>query len=167
MSRFSTFVPLAGSLALVGCGQGPASVPPVIQTVAHVQKLHDGTYEVQLRYSVTSSGGPCLSKDWFKSWTNYSTNWIYLKTLDGTPTADQIVVTIEAGKKESPYAIKNLQGSVSFTNGTMRVQLEQPWYPDGVYMQGLQPYFLNGTYQTVTDSAPDKSQIPPTAVPGR
>ena len=122
-------------------------MPPVIESVANAQKLADGTYEVQLRYSVTSSGGPCLSKDFFKTWTNYSTNWLYVKSLEGVQSADQIVATIEAGKREWPYAITNMQGTVSFTNAAMTVQLEGPNYKDGVRMDGYVAYGLNGTYQ--------------------
>ena len=148
-SRFSAVFLMAAWLALAGCSK---SVPPVIEPDAHTQKLSDGTYEVQLRYSVKSSGGPCLNKDWFKTVTNYSTNWLYLKTLDGVMTAEQIVVTIEAGQRVWPYAHTNMQGTVSFTNAGMSVQLEQPSYPDGVHMQGYIPYFLNGTYKVVMDS---------------
>ena len=144
MNKSSTLVLIVCGLLIVGCDK---SVPPVIEHVANAKKLADGTYEIQLRYSVTSSGGPCLSKDSFKTWTSYSTNWIYLKTLDGAMTADQIVVTTDAGKREWPYATTNMQGTVSFTNGEMRVQLEQPRYPDGVHMQGYASYYLNGTYQ--------------------
>jgi hypothetical protein len=147
MTRLSTFFLLAGSLALAGCGQEPASVPPVIESVAHAQKLADGTYEVQLRYSVTSSGGPCLSKDMFKTWTSYSTNWLYVKSLDGVQSADQIVVTTDAGKKEWPYAKTNLQGTVSFTDAVLTVQLQGPGYHYKRNVEsGIVSYQLNGTY---------------------
>jgi hypothetical protein len=157
MSKLTTYFLLACCLLIAGCGQ-PTSVLPVIEHVAYAQALTNGTYEIQLRYSITSSGGPCLSKDWFKTWTSYSTNWVYVKALDGALTADQIVVTSDAGKMEWPYAITNMQGTVSFTNATMTVQLEHPNYPDGVHMQGYAPYYLNGTYQVVTDSSPNTSR---------
>ena len=133
---------------MVGCDQKPMSVPPVIESVAHAQKLADGIYEIQLRYSVTSSGGPCLNKDSLKTWTNYSTNWIYAKSIEGVQSADQIVVTIEAGKKEWPYAKTNLQGTVSFTNEMMTVRLQGPSfdYKKNVE-QGIVFYQLNGTYR--------------------
>ena len=159
MSKLSTLFPLVCCLLSTGCGP-PASVPPVIETIAHAQKLGDGTYEVQLRYGVTSSGGPCLNKDSFKTWTSHSTNWIYLKALDGEITADQLVVTTDVGKREWPYATTNMQGTVSFTNATMRVQLKQPRYPDGVHMEGYAPYYLNGTYEVVVDSSPNKHLQP-------
>ncbi len=146
MIKSSTFFALVSCLFISGCGQ-PTSVPPVIEGVAPSQKLTDGTYEIQLRYSVTSSGGPCLSKDFFKTWTSYSTNWLYVKSLDGVQGAEQIVVTIEQGKREWPYAITNMQGTVSFANDTMTVQLQGPNYKDGVHMDGYVAYGLNGTYQ--------------------
>jgi len=154
MSRLSTFVPAACCLLIVGCSQEPVSVPPVIERVAYAQALTNG-YEDQLRHSITSSGGPCLSKDSFKTWTNYSTNWLYLKALDGVATADQIVITSEAGKRDWPYAITNMRGTVSFTNRAMTIQLERPRYPDGEHMAGYAPYQLNATYQIVVDSSPD------------
>jgi hypothetical protein len=164
MSKLSTLVPLACCLFITGCGK-PGSVPPVIDPDAYAKQLADGTYEVQLRHSVTSSGGPCLSKDSFKTWTSYSTNWIYLKALGGKMTADQIVVTTDAGEKEWPYATTNMQGTVSFIDDTMTVQLEAPSYPDGVHMQGYVQFYLNGTYQVVTNSSPDTASEPTATAP--
>ena len=133
---------------VAGCGGDPASVRPAIQSVAYAEKLADGTYEVQLGYSTTTSGGPCLSKDWFKVRTVFSTNWIYLKRLDGVMTADKMVVTDEAGKREWPYAHTNMQGIVSITNATMMVRLEQPDVDShGNEKSTYVPYFLNGSYE--------------------
>jgi hypothetical protein len=57
-------------------------------------------------------------------------------------------VTIEAGKREWPYAHTNMQGTVSFTNATMTVRLEQPDVDSsGNEMSTYVPYYLNGTYQ--------------------
>src|SRR5436309_1963692 len=50
MKRLSILLPLACCLLVVGCEKKPASVPPVIESVANAQKLADGAYEVQLRY---------------------------------------------------------------------------------------------------------------------
>ena len=156
MSRLTTFVPVACWLLVAGCGQEPASARRAVERVAHAQALADGTYEVQLRYSITSSGGPCLSKDSFKRWTNYTTNWLYLKALEGALSADQVVVTSEAGKRVSPgHATTNMRGTVSFTNAVMTVQLERPRYPDGEHLAGYAPYELNATYQMVVDSSPN------------
>jgi hypothetical protein len=155
VSRFSTLVPVTCWLLIAGCGQEPASVPPVIERVAHARALTDGTYEVRLCYSITSSGGPCLNKDSFKRWTSYTTNWLYLKALEGALTADQVVVTSEAGRRDWPYATTNMRGTVSFTNAAMTVQLERPRYPDGEHLAGYAPYELNATYQMVTDSSPN------------
>jgi hypothetical protein len=132
---------------ICGCG-GSHSVPPVIDSTAHAQRSGDGTYEVQLRYSITSSGGPCLSKDWSKTWTSYTTNWLYVKELVGTITADRLTVTTDAGKRDWPYAMTNLHGTVSFTNGTITVGLERPDVDSkGNAMNAYVPYYLNGTYQ--------------------
>jgi len=145
MSKLSTSILMVCSLLIAGCDK---SVPPVIEHVANTKKQADGTYEVQLRYSITSSGGPCLSKDSFKTWTSYSTNWLYVKSLDGVQGAEQIVVTIEQGKREWPYAHTNMQGTVLFTNTTMTVRLERRGYDYKKNVEtGYVPYFLNGTYQ--------------------
>ena len=147
MRILSTYCLLALIAPIVGCGKEPASVPPVIEPVAYQRRLDDGMYEIQLRYSVTTSGGPCLNKSFFSSTTSHATNWLYVKSIAGTVNADQIVVTIEAGKRDYPYAIKNMRGAVSFDNGTMKDQMERPKYPDGVHMQGYAPYYLNGMYR--------------------
>ena len=144
---------------MTGCGP-PKSVAPVIDSVAHAQRLSDGTYQVELRYSVTSSGGPCFNANWFRSTTSYDTNWVYVKSLDGLQSASQIVVTSEAGKKRWPFATTNLQGTVSFSDGMLTVELQHPDYPDGVHMQGYAPYYLNGTYQVLTDSPPGTTLEP-------
>ncbi len=148
MNRLSILLPVACCLMMIGCDQEPASVAPVIESVANAQKSADVTYAIQLRYSVTSSGGPCRSKDSFKTWTNYSTNWLYVKSLEGVQSADQIVVTIEAGKKEWPYARRNLQGTVSFTNAMMVVRLHGPGFDYKKNVEkGIVSYQLNGTYR--------------------
>src|SRR6266851_4056844 len=92
MNRLTTLIPFVCAIVIVGCGKEPMSVPPVIERVAYAQPLTNGTYEIQLRYSITTSGGPCLSKDWFKKCTHYSTNWVYLKALVGAATADQVII---------------------------------------------------------------------------
>jgi hypothetical protein len=129
-----------------GCG-GPRSVPPVIDSTAYAQRSSDGTYEIQLRYSITSSGGPCFSKDWFKTWTSHTTNWLYVKEPVGTVTADRLILTTDAGKRDWPYAMTNLHGTVSFTNETMIVRLEQPDVDSkGNETSRYVPYYLNGIY---------------------
>src|SRR5947209_18986962 len=87
MNRSSTLLAFACSIVIVGCG---GSVPPAIEHVAYAQLVTNGTYDGHLRYSITSSGGPCLSKAWFSSCTSYSTNWLYLNALDGAVTDDPI-----------------------------------------------------------------------------
>ena len=151
MSKLSTLMSLAYCLLITGCGQ-PSSVPPAIEHDAYAKKLADGTYEVQLRYSVTTSGGPCLNIHSFSSTTSYATNWLYLNSIEQTASADKVILTTDQSEKD--LAIKGMTGTISFDNGTMTVELQQPNYPDGVHMQGYAPYYLNGTYQVVTDSPP-------------
>jgi hypothetical protein len=123
-------------------------VAPVIDSTAYAQRSSNGTYEIQLQYSITSSGGPCFNKDSFKTWTSHTTNWFYVKELVGIVTADRLTVTTDAGKRDWPYAMTNLHGTVSFTNGTMMVRLEQPDVDaKGNEMSTFVPYYLNGTYQ--------------------
>jgi len=150
MSKLSTLFLIICSALIVGCG----SVRPVIDPVAKAQKLADGTYEVQLRYSVTSSGGPCLSKDFFKSWTSHDTNWLYVKSLEGVLPADQIVLKggVIDNVGDFRYPIKGLRGTVSFTNATMIIQLEQPKIDHkGNVTDSFSPYYLNGTYTISTN----------------
>ncbi len=104
-----------------------------------------------MRYSITSSGGPCLNKDSFKTWTSYETNWVYVGLLKGIHTADQIVV--RAGTKDDSgdhtFPIEGLQGKVSFEDKTLTVDLQHPRaLPNGL-TSSCKPYRLNGTYQIV------------------
>src|SRR5256885_9520502 len=79
-----------------GCG-GSRSAPPAIDSTAYARRSSDGTYEIQLRYSITSSGGPCFNKDWFKTWTSHTTNWLYVREPVGTIAADRLTVTTDPG----------------------------------------------------------------------
>jgi hypothetical protein len=137
---------------IVGCDGEPWTVRPKIEPIAYAQKLPDGTYEIDLRSSVTSSGGPCgLS---FKSWTSHDTNWLYVKSIEGVLPADQIV--LKGGVKENDgdytYPIGGLKGTVSFTNATMIIQLDQPKIDhQGNVTDSFTPYYLNGTYTISTN----------------
>jgi hypothetical protein len=142
MNKLSTLILVVCSLLIAGCDK---SVPPVIEHVANAKKLADGSYEVQLRYSVTTSGGPCLSSSSFRSTTGYATNWLYLKSIEQTASADQVIVTTDEGARD--LAIKDMRGTISFDNGAMTVQLEQPHVLPSGAVQGYAPYYLNGTYQ--------------------
>lgn len=91
--------------------------------------------------------------------TEYHTSQLYLKSLEGVQDASQITVITYAGEGLSGVNT-NMHGTVSFTNATMKVQLEQPNYPDGVHLQGYVPYDLNGTYQVVTDLSSNAIEEP-------
>ncbi len=145
MNRLYALILTVSAAVIVGCG----GVSPRPDHVAITKLLGDGTYEVQLRYSETYSGGPCLSKDWFKTRTSYTTNWVFVNQLVGDITADRLTVTIDASRKDWPYAMTNLHGTVLFTNGLMIVRLQQPDVDsDGNAMKTYIPFYLNGTYQT-------------------
>ena len=138
------------SALIVGCG----SVRPVIDTVADAHKLADGRYEIHLRYSVTTSGGPCLSSSWFTRTTDHETNWLYVKSLEGVLPADQIVLKGGVIDKvgDFTYPIEGLRGTVSFTNATMIIQLEQPKIDHkGNVTDSFTPYYLNGTFTISTN----------------
>ena len=160
VSSLPTIVTVAGCLLIAGCGGEPASVRPVVERVAHAQALTNDTYQVQLRYSVTTSGGPCLNKDWFRTSTSYDTNWLYVKAIDGVWTADQLILTSDPDKMEWPYAITNIRGRVAFTNATMTVQLDRARYPDGEHLAGYTPYELNAMYQIIVDPSPNQHLQP-------
>ena len=160
MSSLRALATVAGCLLIGGCGGERGSVRPVIEPTAHAQALTNNTYQVQLRYSITTSGGPCMNKDWFRTSTSYDTNWLYVKAIDGVLTADQLILTSEAGKMEWPYAITNIRGRVAFTNSTMTVQLERARYPDGEHLAYYSPYELNATYQIIVDPSPNQHLQP-------
>ncbi|HEY2329681.1 MAG TPA: hypothetical protein VGI63_07700 [Verrucomicrobiae bacterium] len=133
-------------------------MPPKIDHVASAKKLADGTYEIRLRYSETISGGPCFNSSFFKSTTYHYADLIYLKSLEGYVSANQLAV--KAGAQDTQWGIaeweiKDLQGMITFTNGVMLVQLEQPDYDYKKNAQrGYVSYYLNGTYQITNDISP-------------
>jgi len=160
MNRLSTFLLLACAALIAGCG----SVSPKIDHVANTKKLADGTYEVQLRYTETISGGPCFNSSFFKSTTYHYIDSLYLKSLEGVVSADQMVV--KTGAQESRWNIEGVRGMVTFTNGMMSVQLEQPDYDYRKNVQrGFVPYRLNGIYQITNDPSPNKSLQPTATAP--
>jgi hypothetical protein len=152
-------LPMLVCTALIaGCG----SVSPKIDHVAIAKRLADGTYQVDLRYTETSSGGPCFNSSFFKSTTSHSHDSLYLKSLEGTMSADQITVRV-GGQGVESWKIEDLRGVVVFTNNTMSVQLEQPNVLRSGAVRGFAPYRLNGTYQ-VTNASPSTTLEPtPTA----
>lgn len=161
MKKLSKIFLLPFCLLFAGCGP-PASVRPVIDTVAQAKKMPDSTYQVQLHYSVTTSGGPCFNlHSFFSSTTSHYMDQLNVKSIEGVQDATHITAIFYVGE-EFPEVRTNMQGTVSFTNDTMNVQLELPDYPDGVHTQGYVPYELNGTYQVVTDLSSNATTEPPT-----
>lgn len=133
---------------MAGCG----SVRPKIDHVAIANRLPDGTYQVELRYTETISGGLCFNGSFFKSTTYRYHDSIYLDSLDGAVSASQMTVRVGAGL--GSWNIEDLRGMVVFTNGTMSVQLEQPHVRRSGAVRGFVPYRLNGTYQ-IANVSPD------------
>lgn len=159
MKRLNTFLLLVCAVLISGCG----SVSPKIDHVASAKQFADGTYRIDLRYTKTISGGPCFNSSFFKSTTYHYYDSLYVKSLKGKVSADQI--TVKAGGQEgASWNIEHLRGAVVFTNGMMTVRLEQPDYPDGVHIKGYIPYYLNGAYQVVTDSSPNTLESTATAL---
>jgi hypothetical protein len=158
MKRINTFLLLVCAALISGCG----SVSPKIDHVASAKQLADGTYQIDLRYTKTISGGPCFNSSFFKSTTYHYYDSLYVKSLEGTLRADQITVKT-GGQGVASWNIEHLRGAVVFTNGMMTVRLEQPDYPDGVNIKGYIPFYLNGAYQVVTDSSPNTLESTATA----
>jgi hypothetical protein len=139
---------LAYAVLVTGCG----SVRPKIDHVATAKRLQDGTYQIDLRYTETISGGPCFNSSFFKSTTSHSHDSLYLNSLDGAVSASEMTVRV-GGEGIGSWNIDNLRGVVAFTNGTMSVQLEQPNVRRNGEVRGFVPYRLNGKYQ-ITNAAP-------------
>src|ERR1022692_658857 len=150
MKRLYILSLLVGAALISGCG----SVSPKIDHLANAKKLADGTYRVDLRYTETISGGPCFNSSFFKSTTYHDYDSLYLKSLEGTVSASQITVRV-GGEEVGSWNIEDLRGVVTFTNGTMSVQLEQPHVLRSGAVRGFVAYRLNGTYQ-ITNASPNK-----------
>ncbi len=101
-------------------------------------------YEIRLDKVEWVAGGPC-NIEW--PHRSYGSHWIYTTRIEGDVPADHLVLTYERGKTEYPWPQDGLCGSVTFTNGRMRVLLKIRYHPEGQesvnrYMQ----YELNGKY---------------------
>ena len=127
---------------MVGCGGLHRR-----STIAHVTRSPEGRYEIKLDSVEWVAGGPCNFPQMpHRSFGEY---WIYTDSINGLVTADRVTLawgtdwdTFRATSDKEP-----LHGSLLFTNGSVRVSILRPAYPDGVHLKYYREFDLNGTYK--------------------
>jgi len=136
-----TFI-LCFSVLLAGC----AGVQPR-SSIAHITRNPQGRYEIKLGSVEWVAGGPCNFPQ--MPHRSFGVYWIYTDSTNGFVTADR--VTLASGSDwdtfRATYDKEPLHGSLLFTNGTVRVSLLRPAYPDGVHLKYYRKFDLNGTYK--------------------
>jgi hypothetical protein len=130
------------AVLLNGCAEHRGSA------VAHLSQTSPGRYEVRLTSVEWVAGGPCNFPQW--PHREFGTCWIYTDSTNGKVAADRVSLAYGSsdgfrGSQEGP-----LHGSVEFVDSKMRVDLQLPWFADGVHVDHYQKFALNGTYTIKT-----------------
>jgi hypothetical protein len=136
-----TFI-LSFSVLLSGCG-GHRSSP-----VAQISQTSSGHFEVRLNSVEWVAGGPCNFPQW--PHREFGTCWIYTDSTNGVVAPDR--VSLAYGSSDGFRASQEgpLHGSVQFRDGQMIVDLQYPYFTDGVHLDHYEKFRLNGTYKIQT-----------------
>jgi hypothetical protein len=117
-------------------------------SVAHISSDTKHGFVIQLDYSYRSFGGPCTFLQ--KPQTISDTDWIFMETTNGVASADHL--TLWHGKSpddEYGWAAKALLGSMTFSNGYIHIDFQEPVYADNDSILRHDPYRMNGDYKLV------------------
>lgn len=129
-------IPLVAAMA--ACGW-----PPSIDRVALVASHADYNYEIEIHARVDSYGGPC-NPSLFPTRID-ERHWIYTNRIEGEVPASDLVLTYERDRTKYPWPQSALQGKITFGEGTMRVELDVPYYKTND-VDHYERYRFNGTY---------------------
>lgn len=103
-------------------------------------------YTIQLDYSYLSYGGPCNLT--LKSQKISESDWLFVGITNGGVSAEHL--TLWHGKSpndEFGWAVSNLVGSITFSNGSMHIDFQVPVYGDNDSILRHDPYRMNGDYK--------------------
>ena len=92
---------------------------------AHITQLADGSFEIEVRFHGRAHNPHNLSP--FPA-RYRGANWFYLKSITGTVPATEVIVTSERARLSGYAADRFQKGAVSFSGGTMTVELEAGRY---------------------------------------
>jgi hypothetical protein len=114
--------------------------------VAQISSDIQHGYIIRMDYSYRSFGGPCDFPQ--NPQTFCESDWIFTNTTNGVVSADHL--TLWHGKSPQDnygWPQKALLGSLTFSNGCMRVVFQVPDYRDDDTVRRHDPYKLNGYYK--------------------
>jgi hypothetical protein len=129
-------------LLLAGCDHFKRS------PVAQVSSEAKHGFVIRLDYSYRSFGGPCNFPT--KPQTVSESDWVFVQATNGVVSADHLTLWIGKSPDDGyGWAVKDLLGSASFSNGTMHINFQMPDYGDDDSIRGHTPYRLNGDYKLI------------------
>ena len=136
---------ILGSMVLLGgCAEHRGS------SVAYVSQPSPGRYEARLVSVQVVAGGPCNFPQW--PHREYVTYWICTDKTNGVVPADRLTVAYgHIGDSFRPTQEGPLHGSVSFSEGRLRVALQFPAFSDSGRLDHYGKFHLNGTYRLQTE----------------
>jgi hypothetical protein len=135
----------------LGCASDDGS-GKIVDPNAYLAKGPENKREINIRYSFMGHGEPGSLQLWRKRL--YASRWLYVPVGESKWAADEIIVTTERGKLGFPYAISDLKGYVEIIRGTLIVDLQLPYRPDGKRIIDYSPFDQNGTYKITSRAAP-------------
>src|SRR5207237_8740827 len=107
---------------------------PRESAVANALKRPEGKWEIRLDAKEWLAGGPCNIT--FPKRIHIS-HWIYTDTIEGEVPASRLSLAYEQGTNNIQEA---LHGTITFSNGKMRVDLKIPYFKDGVSVHHYDRY---------------------------
>jgi hypothetical protein len=146
MSLLLRCLALAGALAWGACSTPSAGdFKKVFEPTVMAARDSGRTWELALRYSFMAPPQPGTLAVMHRKIDG--TFWFYLPTVEGTISAENVVLTLERGRLSEPYTVADLKGTIEFKAKTMVIALEVPEKKDGRTITSYQPFVGNGTYQ--------------------
>jgi hypothetical protein len=140
LQKFPVYLLLVLLVMLAGCSNFKRSA------VARISPDIKHGFVIRLDYSYRSFGGPCNFPT--KPQIISDSDWIFTETTNGTVSADHLTLWIgKSPNDEYGWAVKALVGSMTFSNGIMRIALQLPVYRDDDSIRGHTSYRLNGVYK--------------------
>ncbi|MDB6021794.1 MAG: hypothetical protein JWQ04_1651 [Pedosphaera sp.] len=128
-------------LLLAGCGDNLKR-----SSVAHVSSDKNHGFVIQVDFAYRSFGGPCNFPQ--KPQTISESNWIFTKTTNGVVSADQLILWHgRSPDDEYGWAAQALLGSMTFSNGHIYIDFQEPVYGDNDSILHHDPYRMNGDYK--------------------
>ena len=151
--NYSVYCAALATLLLSSC-----TTTPRIDPLARVTKVSPDRYRIEMHGDFTYWGGPCIPFPIPSRGTEFYC--LYVSSLRGQVPADAVELVVPERNVARPpiitpaWTIRPIKGSVTFTNKTMIVDLQEPRYTDqsgklnrSGMVDHYEPFRLNGEFQ--------------------